>query len=306
MRLLIIVVIVIFQILSSCNSSTQTSAYLQELIVCGWDEVYILDMNKQEIGEPQKIWTWRGTDRSDLPESFRSLFNSTDECKPFDQGNKILTTSSGGGVAYVDRKQDQILFYGRAANAHSADLLPNDRIAVAASHDPNGHGDRLIIFDIKQSNKELWTEELPWGHGVVWDQKRSLLWTLSGHDIRVFKLKDWQTNVPKLEKVNTIILPERGGHDLYPIPDTPYLIITTATKCWQFDRDKNEIKPHPQIPDAARIKSISQHPLTGQIVYVQAEGDNWWAENLHFINPEHTYFRKGEHFYKARWNTRVE
>ncbi|MFC2126211.1 DUF6528 family protein [Bacteroidota bacterium] len=306
MRSLIVIAVILLKILPSCNPPTQTSSYKQELIVCGWDEVYILDMNSQEEEQPQKIWTWRGADRSDLPESYKSLFKSTDECKPFDQGNKILITSSGGGVAYVDRKQDRVLCYCRVANAHSADLLPNNRIAVAASHAPNGDGDRLIIFDINLPDKELWSEELSWGHGVVWDEKRQLLYALSGEDIRIFKLNDWESDAPKLDSVSTVILPERGGHDFYPVPATNYLSLTTGTKCWLFDRDTKEITPHPDIAEKAHVKCISQHPITKQIVYVQAEGENWWAERLHFLNPDETYYVSGEHFYKVRWNIAVE
>jgi hypothetical protein len=306
MKIFIVVSGILLQVLASCNYSTQTSSYNQELIVCGWDEVYILDMNNRDGDQPQKVWSWKGENRKDLPEEFRSLFKSTDECKPFDEGRKILITSSSNGVAYVDREQDRVLFYGKADNAHSADLLPNGRIAVAASHSPNGNGDRLIIFDINLPDKELWSEDLSWGHGVVWDEKRQLLYALSGEDIRIFKLVDWDTDAPKLDSVSNVALPEKGGHDFYPVPGTNFLSITTGRKCWLFDRETKEITPHPEIPDKAHVKCISQHPVTKQIVYVQAEGDNWWAENLHFLNPEDTHHVPGEHFYKVRWNSPVE
>lgn len=284
----------------------QTLSYNHELIVCGWDEVFVLDLSSREQGRPQKVWRWKAAERADLPDAFKSLFNTTDECKPFDQGRKILITSSGGAVAYVDRQQDRVLFYGRAANAHSADLLPNNRIAVAASDDPEGKGDRLIVFDIEQPDQALWSEELPWGHGVVWDEQRQRLWALSNEDIRVYELKDWNTAAPKLVQVSTVVLPERGGHDLYPVPDTPYLSVTTGTHCWLFDRDTKTVLLHPELAEQAHVKSISQHPVTKQIVYVQAEGENWWAERLHFLNPEETFYFPDEHFYKARWNIRVE
>lgn len=278
----------------------------RELIVCGSEEVFILDLDRREQGCSQKVWSWKAIKRTDLPDEFRSLFNTTDECKPFDEGRKILITSSGGAVAYVDRQQDRVLFYGRAANAHSADLLPNARIAVAASDDPNGEGDRLIIFDVNRPNQFLWSEELCSGHGVVWDERRQLLWALSNEDIRVYELKDWNTAAPKLVRVSTVVLPERGGHDLYPVPNTPYLSVTTSTHCWLFDRDTKTILLHPELSEQANVKSISQHPVTKQVVYVQAEGENWWAERLHFLNPEETFYVPDEHFYKARWNIRVE
>ena len=274
----------------------------QELIVCGWDEVFILDMNNREQGHPRRIWSWKAVDQSDLPDAFKSCFGTTDECKPFDRGQRILITSSGGAVALVDRQQDRTLFYGRAANAHSADLLPNNRVAVAASHDPEGNGDRLIIFDIDQPDQPLWHEELPWGHGAVWDAQRQCLWALSNEDIRVFKLKNWNAEIPELEKESTIALPEPGGHDFYPVHDTTNLIVTTRSHCWLFDRDARTFSPHPELSDYAHVKCICRHPETQQIVYIQAEGDHWWAERLHFLNPEETLYVPNEHFYKARWN----
>jgi hypothetical protein len=274
--------------------------------VCGWDEVFILDLNERKQKRPQKIWTWMAEGRKDLPDEFKPLFKTTDECKPFDQGRKILITSSSGGVAYVDRQLDSVLFYGRAANAHSADLLPNDRIAVAASYDSQGKGDRLVIFDIDLPDQVLWKEKLPWGHGVVWDEKRQLLWALANKDIRVYKLKDWNTDTPSLLRVSIIDLPEGGGHDFYPLPDTSLMFVTTSNHCWLFDRDTKTFFPHPELSQKAHVKSICQHPVTKQIAYIQAEGKNWWAEHIHLLKPEETLYFPEEHFYKARWNIRIK
>lgn len=275
-------------------------ATVQQLVVCGWDEVFILDLAAGEGGRPRKVWTWRAKDRTDLPDAFKPLFGSTDECKPYDRGARVLITSSGGAAALVDRSSDRVLFYGRATNAHSADLLPNDRIAVAASHDAKGKGDRLILFAIGQPDVELWSDELPWGHGVVWDARRQLLWALADEDIRVYRLRDWQSSRPSLVRTATIPLPEGGGHDLQAVDDTR-MSVTTGNRCWLFDRDARTFSPHPQLGPEAKVKGISLHPVTGRIVYVQAEGKDWWAERLRFLNPADTFHVPGEHFYKARW-----
>ena len=277
----------------------------QELIVCGWDEVFILQLGDQ--GTSSKIWSWRASGRDDLPEAYHSLFDTTDECKPFDDGRKLLITSSGGAVTYLDRQNDRVLFYGRAANAHSGDLLPGGRIAVAASHalDDSDDGDRLLLFDLNQPEVELWSEELPWGHGAVWDQKRQLLWALAHQDIRVFELRDWQSDAPKLHKVSTIRLPEGGGHDMYPVAGTPYLGISTGNHCWLLDRDTREVLPHPELGDTQDVKSMSQHPESNTIAYVKGEDNHWWSENLYFTGPPETLHVPGEHFYKVRWNVRI-
>jgi hypothetical protein len=269
------------------------------LIVCGWDEVFILHLGTE--GDPRKIWTWRASEARELPDDVKALFKTTDECKPKDNGRKVLITSSGGAVALVDRYEHRILFYGRAPNAHSADLLPRGRVAVAASVDPEGRGDRLVIFDLTLSDQALWSEELPSGHGVVWDEQRKLLWALADKDVRGYRLRDWETGQPKLDRVLKIALPEAGGHDLYPVSGTALLTVSTGNRCWLFDRDDHTFVPHPTLGDYSRVKSISLHPTTGQLVYVQAEGENWWAERLRFLNPENTLHTPGEHHYKARW-----
>lgn len=272
----------------------------RELVVCGWDEVFILDMNARP--SPKRIWSWRARDRRDLPDAYKTLFNSTDDCKPFDGGGRLLITSSGGAVALVDRAADRVVFYARAANAHSADLLPGNRIAVAASHDRQGKGDRLILFSVAESEREeLWSDPLPWGHGVVWDDQRRVLWALADEDIRAYELHDWDSQEPRLHRRETIALPEAGGHELVAVPGTSRLAVSTANRCWLFDRDRKTFAPHPQLAGLARVKGISYHAPSGQIAYVQAEGENWWAERIRFLDPADVLHVPKEHFYKARW-----
>ncbi len=272
-----------------------------ELVVCGWDEVFILAFDEGAESKPRRLWTWRAKGRRDLPPAFHGLFNSTDDCKPFDGGSKILITSSGGAAALVDRAADKVLFYGRAPNAHSADLLPGGRIAVAASHHRTDKGDRLILFDQAAPDRELWSEELPWGHGAIWDERRRVLWALADEDIRVFELRDWASNAPRLRRVALVPLPEGGGHDFTAVPGTPFIALSTANRAWLFDRDARRFTPHPDLGDKAKVKSISHHPA-GRLAYVQAEGANWWAERIHFLKPPATLHVPGEHFYKVRWN----
>lgn len=273
------------------------------LLTCGRERVHLLDLDtRTSDGTPRKLYTWQAAGRTDLPREYHSHFRSTDECKPLDRGRRILLTSSTGGVAVVDRVADRTLFYGRAANAHSAELLPRDRIAVAASRDPREHkGDSLILFDAAQSGRELWRTELPSGHGVVWDEKRQLLFALATSDIRVYRLADWDSSTPSLSRIALVPLPEAGGHDLFPIPDSPHLAVSTDQHCWLFRRDTRAVTPHPQLASHASIKCLSVHPATRQLVFVQADRPNWWSERIQFLDPVASLSLPGEQFYKARW-----
>jgi hypothetical protein len=280
----------------------------RELVLCGWDEVFILDLNQTEDGRPKKVWSWRGIDRPELPEHMKgTLFQSTDECKPVEGGSKILITSSGWGVALVERATRRVLFYAIAENAHSADILPGQRVAVATSfHESEGpplNPNRLIVFDLKTPEKELYSTELPGGHGVVWDEARQILWALSSSDIRAYRLEDWDSDDPSLEMVVQVDLPEGGGHDLFPVPDGPMLMVTTSSHCWLFDRDTHAFRPHPDIPNANDVKSMCVHPVTGQLAYVQASRTAWWSEEVRLLHPEGRIRFPGQRLYKARWCT---
>src|SRR5829696_2620291 len=74
-----------------------------ELIVCGWDEVFILALGDGATPTHRKVWSWRAADSSEIPKDMHALFRTTDDCKPVDGGRRILISSSGGGVALVDR-----------------------------------------------------------------------------------------------------------------------------------------------------------------------------------------------------------
>ncbi|HWQ55016.1 MAG TPA: DUF6528 family protein [Bryobacteraceae bacterium] len=256
-----------------------------ELIVCGWDEVFILDA---AADAPRKLWSWKA------PERFGSRFRTTDECKPVDGGSRILITSSSDGVALVERGTGNIVFWAVVVNAHSAEMLPNGRIVVAASHRPGSPGDRLILFDAAKPEVEISHTELYSGHGVVWDRQRRLLWALGGVHLRAY--------TPSLSMAAEYALPDESGHDLQAVPGSPDLSVTTHHGCWLFDREKRAFRPHPQLAREPDVKCISVNPTTGQLVYTKADAGNWWTETLRFLNPPKTMRLPGEPLYKVRWN----
>ncbi len=290
-------------ILLSPGTAAAAAAGGGQLVVCGWDEVFVFDLGAPD-NPGGKIWSWRAKDRPELPAELHARFATTDECKPVDGGRRILITSSSDGVALVDYPSGKVVFHATAPNAHSAELLPGGRIAVAASHRPNASGDRLILFDIGSPDKPLSHTELPWGHGVVFDQKRRILWALADEDLHAYTLKDWDTDSPSLALNAKHRMPDRGGHDLYPAADTPALTVTTGKHCWLFDRDTRRFSPHPALADKASVKCITVDSATHRTVWMQAEGANWWSERLRFLNPTGELIMAGEKLYKARWMLR--
>jgi len=271
-----------------------------ELIICGRDEVFIWDLDKIENGIPVKTWSWKAAEQHDLPEEYKGLFGSTDECKPFDGGSKILICSSGGGFAYIDRKENRTLFYGKGGNPHSADLLPGNRVAIALSVGD----DRLAIYDLGAPGQPaLFSVPFPSAHGVIWDEERKILWALCYAELHAYRLADWETASPKLILEKSYPLPDKDGHDFLPVPHTPYISVTTHERCWIFDRDARTFASHPDLPSLLEVKSLAKHPVTGRTAYVKAiKGNQWWSENIRFLNPPGDFHIPGEIFYKARWN----
>lgn len=281
------------------QSSPQNAT--SEIILCGREEVYILDINRLEGNRPQKVWSWKAKDRPEIPEAIRGKFGTTDECKSIDGGKKVLVTSSGGGVALVDRKTGKAQFYAVVEYAHSADILPGGRVAVAGSDEGDEKGNCLTIFDLRRSNKPIYSERLFSGHGVVWDNMRQTLWALADEEINAYKLRDWQTSTPSLTKIASYKLPEPGGHDLFPLPSGPMLSTTTYAHCWLFDRDTHKFSPHSDLPNNGWIKSLMVNPVTGQLAYVKADRGEWWSETLRLLHPQLDIRLPGEWIYKARW-----
>lgn len=263
-----------------------------ELILCGWDEVFILSlaMGPQVTGE--KIWSWKAADCAEIPEAMKKSFRTTDDCKPVDGGRKILISSSGGAVALVDRATRRAEFWAAVVNAHSIERLPGDRIAAAASTGKAEGANRIVVFDAA-SGRELASDELHSAHGVVWDARREVLWALGKDQLRAYSLD--------LKRQFQIELPDSDGHELAAIPGTSKLFISTGKQCWHFDRDSRQLLPHDVLGEAGNIKSFNVHPATGQVAYVQAEGENWWAEHVHFLRPAGVLRLPGQRLYKVRW-----
>jgi len=280
-------------LLASCATGRGT-ARPSDLIVCGGDEVVILDLSDV----PKQVWSWRAADRPELPEAFRKKFGSTDDCKPVDGGRKILITSSGGAAALVERSTGKVLFYAAVPNAHSAEVIPGNRLVAASS--THLEGNRLVLHDLAVSDSPLAFDELQGAHGAVLDEDRGLLWALGTFELRAYGLKELTGPTPSFVRKQTHTLPNEGGHDLRPIPDRPGLTVTTHHHVWVFDRDLRSFRTFPQLGEFDNVKSMDFDPESGALAFVRAE-TSWWAERVKFLGIERTVEFPGKKIYKARW-----
>lgn len=268
------------------------------LLVCGGDEVFVIDVSEADQGEIKKLWSWRAASSEGLPEALRKRFATTDECKPLPDGS-ILIASSGGACARVDRATGKTLWYASVPNAHSIEALSGRRVLAAASTATEGN--RLILFDLSRSEHRLWEDELYSAHGVVRDAGRQCVWALGFDELRRYELADWTTDSPSLRCVKTFKTPDEGGHDLQAVPGSDDLVLTTHGGVWRFDREKKEFRPDDAFGKLIQVKCVSHHPTGGRVAVVQASEETWWTDTIRLTNPDGKIVLPGEKIYKVRW-----
>ena len=275
-------------------------AQANHLITCGDDQVMIIDLDLSQDTVPHIIWNWKASEATDLPASYRNrYFRTIDECKCVRGGKQILLTSSSNGVGLLDRASKRVLFYASVGNAHSAELLPEGRIAVMGSTHPDGN--RIVLFDEKYSERPLFHDSIYSGHGVVWDPKNKLLYALGYDDLRSYQLANWLSNKPKLTLVDLWKIPGQSGHDLSPWPDQPSkLILSEHHGAWIFDKLENDFRPLPDLAKVADVKAISIQKASGKLAYIKAE-TSWWSERVYLLDPLRHISFPGAHLYKVRW-----
>lgn len=276
-----------------------TSSGAESLLVCGAQVVFEVEAAGESPEAAKRTWQWDARQCQQIPESLRAGFASTDDCKPIDGGSRVLVSSSSGGCALVERPSGKVTWYARVPNAHSLELLPEDRIVVASS--VHADGNRLVLFDLGRPDHPLWDTPLTSAHGVVWDSQRQLLWALGLEELRAYALADWKSEKPSLSLQATYPLPGPDGHDLQPVPGNADLVVTTGEHVYLFDRDAHAFRLHPQLGERPIVKSVSIHPVTRQTVFIQASTEAWWTDRLSFLAPEASLPLAGERLYKARW-----
>jgi hypothetical protein len=279
-------------------SRASSAAVLPRLLICGGNAVYDAALD----GPPQSptwkdIRVWRPERSKGLPLKYAlQPFATTDDCKPIDEGASALVTSSAGGVAIYDRTSNETAFYAIVPNAHSACLLPDGYVAVAASTAPEGN--RIMVFHREQPEKVHFSTPLYSAHGVEWDERRRLLYSIGMDAVQTYR---W--SAPKLVLEKSYALPDKGGHELSLGRIESELIASTHSRVFIFDKNKGAFAPYPFLSEKKSIKCVSLHPVSGRVAYVQPESGQgvWWTFTLRFLNPEGEVQSPGQRIYKVRW-----
>lgn len=269
--------------LSTCQTA-QGQTRQNYLIASGGQQLFIIDPTHSNTDSIAYRWQWHVSETVDLPEEYRRLFRTIDECKPIGNGDTLLITSSSGGALQLERKTKRALFYAQVPNAHSIELLPNNRVVVALSYAPTGNS--VKVYDLDKPNDVIFQDTLYSGHGVVWMPKQQRLYALGFNQLKAYTLSEWETQTPSLHLANEWQLPDEGGHDLIAISDEE-LLLSTDESVWHFNTKNGQITPFAPLKGVAHVKSINYDKETGQLVYTKGE-TNWWTHNIYIENPKQT------------------
>ena len=274
-----------------------TPAKKDWMAVCGDGIVRIIDMAESDSTDIKEVWRWDKDDpQVNLPKGYDKYMRNLDECKFVDNNTKMLLTASGDGMMLLDIETKDILCYAHVPMAHSADLLPGNRIAVALSTHKKGNA--LEIYDIDTPEKVVFRDSLYSGHGVVWNGKRQRLYALGYKELREYELVDWNTDRPSLRQVKMWEIPMESGHDLSPVDDNRMLVSAHEGVMW-FDIDKEEFCPFAPLCDVQNVKSVNYDPETQKLVYTKAE-ESWWTHHVYQENPSKVVTMDSLKVYKVR------
>lgn len=278
--------------------ATGCSAYNENHVaICGGEEVKIIDISRSEGRNIAEVWSWRIDEPTEgLPAEYGKYLKPLDECKFVDGNRKLLLTSSHSAVVLLDIESKRCDFYARVPMAHSADLLPNNRIAVALS--TNERGNSLEIYDIAQPEKLLFRDSLYSGHGAVWHAERKSLYALGYDVLREYKLKDWNSDTPSLEMVASWAIPVKSGHDLTKVDKRNMLVSGHEGVVW-FDVESGEFSPFEPLKDTHNVKSVNYSPSLDRLIFTKGE-ISWWTHNVYQQNPDKTITIDSMNIYKVR------
>ena len=237
------------------------------------------------------IWDFDPLYNLGVPQEKLRYFGAMSEVKLVCNMTQLLITASCGAVAMVRIADGAVLFCEYAGgNTHSAELLPDGNIVSASSS-----GNYLRLF--RSSAADSADFEMQDAHGVVWDHKRSCLWSSGAYGI-----VRWEYDGRKLIRNGEYPVKQGElfwGHDLFPVYGQDKLFLS-GTALLRFDPENCTYKEI--YSGEPFIKSISQD-AAGRVL-VTTPQEHWWSDSVCLLTgnvatPWRT--KKNMRFYKARW-----
>ena len=230
-----------------------------------------------------------------------------------DHGEVVLGTCGGGFGGMYSYPEGELLWSTTATanNPHSIELLPNGIIAIASSA-----GNEVRLFNATDSYSETYDASIPLNdaHGVLWDEKYQVLWTIGLNKLDAYKitLADDGTVTYERDKSLSAKIPATDAHDLAPYyGDEDMLLVTTGTLCLKFEKKNGRFtSAYGNYRDAQHehVKGIGIFE-DGSMVYIYPdEGGHaqWTSASVVFLKKTEDSFEavtqvsEMGHYYKCR------
>lgn len=245
----------------------------RELIVMGNNMLYIFDASKAlKDGDFRNAitWSWDAQSASEKTGIKREQLDYIDECKVKENGEKLLITGAHGWCIYLRKSDKEPLFWtDKTFQAHSAELLPGDRVVVACSVPKN----QLHLYDIDNPGKILQSIDMMHAHGVYYCKKRNRLYAVGENCLKVFRLENWNGSKPRLVLESTVGTTwyVSDVHDLVPLDENT--LILTGNNAAKFDMRTGKLSHWDRFNGVCSIKSMNYNPKTKEIIYTYANPD---------------------------------
>ena len=240
------------------------------------------------------LWEWKPSE-SNVDSMHWRWFSNPSDCKPVYGGKYILMNASGGGVALIRIADKKTLFYAcPGGNPHSAEVFPDGNIVVASST-----GNYLTVYRVDTLGfRDGYSSRLyiDFGHNVVWDRARQLLWSADRHQLKTFRY-NFDRAHPGLVAVDSMALPGNQSHDLFPTLEGDTLWLTNTTHVYKVDlAGRRLLQAATPQKDVKSVSSAAGYPTIFSIPQEQ-----WWTDAITDVKGNIVFRQKGLKIYKARW-----
>lgn len=266
-------------------------------------------------------WAWKPNEALGYSPQEVSLWYGPTEAKL--RGQVVVATAGRLATiaAYPSGTRIWAADVGSGSNPHSAELLPDGNIAVAAS---DGKWVRVYTSSQGANSATFAQYDLNFAHAVHWDADDELLWVI-GHDsvnnehiLTALRVGGTPANPTLTEEPGRrSILPTPWGHDISAYyGDSNLLWVSTNLGAYLYDKTAKTFTPAPDGADREFVKAIGSLP-SGQIVETKPDNtktppgacttNGWCTDTVDFYAPSATRTVTGAAFYKARiWNNPVD
>jgi len=264
-------------------------------------------------------WSWQPNEALGYSPKEVGLWGGPSEAK---LSGHVVTATAGQLAtiaAYPSGTRIWAVDTGSGSNPHSAELLPDGNLAVAAS---DGKWVRVYTSSQGPDSTSYAQFNLAFAHAVHWDAHNRLLWVIGydepikQHILTALVVGGTPANPTLTEdKSRRSELSTPWGHEVSPYAGDPdKLLISTNLGAYVYDKTDKTFVSAPDGANRTFVKTIGNLP-SGQIVETKSDNtktppgactiNGWCTDTVEFFSPYETRTVKGAAFYKARiWENR--